>query len=101
MANSLRAIVGDEVFRALADPTRRAILRLLNAGEKSAGELASQFTISAPSMSHHFGVLKNAGLIRVRREGQQLFYCLDTTVMQDALTVLLDLLPPEATSKEN
>jgi ArsR family transcriptional regulator len=83
----------DDTFRALADPTRRKILRLLNAGEMSAGDLAAQFAISGPSMSHHFNVLKNADLIRTRRNGQQILYSLNTTVVQDLLAHLLDLFP--------
>jgi ArsR family transcriptional regulator len=82
----------DDTFRALADPTRRKILRLLNAGEMSAGEIASHFAISGPSMSHHFNVLKSADLIRTRRNGQQIMYSLNTTVVQDLLTTVLDLL---------
>ncbi len=84
--------MNDEMFRALADPTRRKILRLLGDGELTAGEIASKFSISAPSVSHHFGVLKQAGLISGRKEGQQIFYSLNTTVVQDLATVLLDLL---------
>ena len=83
----------DSVFRALADPTRRKILRLLHGGELSAGDLASRFSISAPSMSHHFNALKAADLIRTRRSGQQIFYSLNTTVVQDLLTSLLDIFP--------
>ena len=60
----------DLVFKALADPTRRKILHLLKEGEKSAGQLAESFAISAPSMSHHFNILKQADLIAARREGQ-------------------------------
>lgn len=81
----------DTVFKALADPTRREILRLLGDGEKTAGQLAERFDISAPSMSHHFNVLKQADLISARREGQQIYYSLNTTVFQDLLTVLFDL----------
>jgi DNA-binding transcriptional ArsR family regulator len=83
----------DDSFRALADPTRRKILRLLNAGEMSAGDLAAHFAISGPSMSHHFNVLKNADLIRTRRNGQQILYSLNTTVIQDLYATLLDLFP--------
>jgi len=83
----------DDTFRALADPTRRRILRLLSAGEMSAGDLATNFEISGPSMSHHFNVLKNADLIRTRRNGQQILYSLNTTVVQDLLAHLLDLFP--------
>ena len=84
----------DEVFKALADPHRRRILWLLNAGERSAGEIAAQFSISAPSVSHHLNVLRNAELVECRRTGQQLLYSLNTTVAQDLLAVLLDLLSP-------
>jgi ArsR family transcriptional regulator len=84
--------MNDETFRALADPTRRRILRLLGDGEMTAGEIAANFDISAPSVSHHFGVLKQAGLINGRKDGQQIYYSLDTTVVQDLATVLLDLL---------
>ena len=81
----------DTVFKALADPTRREILRLLNAGEMTAGQLAEHFEISGPSMSHHFNVLKQADLISARRNGQQIYYSLNTTVFQDLMTVLFDL----------
>lgn len=84
--------MNDETFRALADPTRRRILRLLGDGEMTAGQIAANFEISAPSVSHHFGVLKQAGLINGRKEGQQIYYSLNTTVVEDLATVLLDLL---------
>ena len=63
-------------FRALADSTRRQILEELRAGEMSAGEIAGRFPISGPSVSRHLGVLKNAGLIRERREANRIFYSL-------------------------
>lgn len=85
----------DEVFRALGDPTRRRILRLLNDGEMSAGEIARLFEISAPSMSHHFNVLKQAGLIEARRDGQQIYYSLNTTVVQDILAMVMDIFKVE------
>jgi len=81
----------DLVFKALADPTRRKILHLLKEGEKSAGQLAESFAISAPSMSHHFNILKQADLIAARREGQVIWYSLNTTVFQDVMATLLDL----------
>ena len=84
-------MANEKVFKALADPTRRKILRLLGAGELTAGQLAAHFDITAPSMSHHFNILKNADLVFVRREGQQLYYSLNTTVFQDLMTVLLDI----------
>jgi len=78
------------VLKALSDPTRREILRLLSRGEQSAGELASLFEMTKPSMSHHFSVLREADLIRSRRDGQQIFYSLNTTVLEDVLTHLWD-----------
>lgn len=81
----------NEAFKALADPTRREILRLLRGGEKSAGELAEQFDMTRPSMSHHFAVLKAADLIRARREGPQIYYSLNTTVVEDLLALIWDL----------
>jgi DNA-binding transcriptional ArsR family regulator len=81
----------DELFKALADPTRRGILRFLGKGEMTAGEIAAKFQISAPSMSHHFTVLKGADLIFARRAGQQIFYSLNTTALEDLMTVLLDI----------
>ncbi len=89
-------------FKALSDPTRREILRLLDAGEKTAGELTAYFPISAASMSHHFGLLKQADLISSRRDGQQIYYALNTTVFQDVIRLLLDIAPraSQATGKE-
>ena len=84
----------NDVFRALADPTRREILRLLRSGEMSAGDLAKRFDMSKPSMSHHFAVLKQADLVVTRRDGQQIIYALNTTVMQDLASILWDLLAP-------
>ena len=81
----------NEAFKALADATRREILRLLRGGEMNAGELASHFDMSKPSMSHHFSVLKQAGLIDSRREGQQIIYVLNTTATEDLLSVIWDL----------
>ncbi|CAN5519226.1 autorepressor SdpR family transcription factor [soil metagenome] len=85
----------DEVFKALADPTRRRILRELGDRERSAGEIAALFPMTGASMSHHFTVLKTAGLIEGRREGQQIFYRLNTTVTQDLIASILDLLTPK------
>ena len=59
-----------------------------------AGDIAAKFDISAPSMSHHFNVLKGADLIFARRDGQQIFYSLNTSVAEDLMTFLLDILQP-------
>ncbi len=87
----------NDAFKALADPTRREILRLLRGGEMTAGDLATRFDMSKPSVSHHFAVLKSADLIRSRREGQQIWYALNTTVVQDLMTLIWDLFPSAAT----
>jgi ArsR family transcriptional regulator len=80
-----------DVFKALSDPTRREILRLLSSGEKSAGEIADRFDMTKPSISHHFAVLKGADLIRSRREGQQIYYALNTTVVEDVVALVWDM----------
>lgn len=82
----------NDAFKALADPTRREILRLLRGGEKTAGDLARHFDMTKPSMSHHFAVLKQADLIASRREGQQIYYFLNTTVAEDLLALVWGLL---------
>jgi DNA-binding transcriptional ArsR family regulator len=83
----------NEVFQALADPTRREILRLLRRGELSAGELAERIEkeMSKPSVSHHLAKLKQADLVTARREGQQIYYALNTTALEDLTAVLWDL----------
>lgn len=78
------------VFKALADPTRRAILDRLREGDRSAGELAEGFEIGKASISHHLNLLKQAGLVRVRRQGQQQIYTLHTTVFQEAIQWLMN-----------
>ena len=83
----------NDAFKALADPTRREILRLLRNSEMTAGELAERFDMAKPSMSHHFAVLKEADLIHSRREGQQIYYALNTTVVEDLLAAVWDLFP--------
>jgi DNA-binding transcriptional ArsR family regulator len=91
-------VASNQVFKALADPTRRQILRLLGRGEMTAGELAERFDMTKPSMSHHFAVLKDADLICSRREGQQIWYSVNTTVVEDVLAWAMDLV---ARSKGN
>ena len=67
-------------------------MRLLRGGEKTAGDLARHFDMTKPSMSHHFAVLKQADLIASRREGQQIYYFLNTTVVEDLLALVWGLL---------
>jgi ArsR family transcriptional regulator, arsenate/arsenite/antimonite-responsive transcriptional repressor len=84
-------VSGKDAFRALADATRREILGMLRHGEITAGALAEKFDMTKPAMSHHFKVLKDADLITSRREGQQIWYGLNTTVVQDLLTWAMEL----------
>jgi DNA-binding transcriptional ArsR family regulator len=69
-------VQADGVFRALADPTRRQILQDLRDGELAAGEIAARFAISGPSISRHLSVLKAAGLVEDRRDGNRILYAL-------------------------
>ena len=78
-----------QVLKALSDPTRRRVLQLLREREMSAGELSDHFTQSKPTLSGHFAVLKEAGLVDVQREGTSLIYRLNTSVLEDALTALM------------
>ncbi len=80
-----------EVFRAIADPSRRQILKLLQSGSKTAGELADAFPVTKGSMSHHFNTLKAADLVRTERRGQQIVYSLNTSVVESAAALLADL----------
>jgi len=71
------------LFKALNDATRREILELLRVKDLTAGEIADQFNISKPSISHHLDLLKQAGLVEATKEGQFIYYSLNTTVVDD------------------
>ena len=90
----------NDIFKALADPTRREILRILGVGEMTAGELANKFDMKKPSVSHHFSVLKGADLISSRREGQLIYYSLNTTVMQDLVSWMMEWMKVNETRNE-
>ena len=77
-------------MRALADPTRREILRALRAGDLSAGDIAARFEMTAPSISHHLNVLKDAGLVTAERAGRHIIYSLNSTTLQDLMSELLE-----------
>ena len=77
------------IFKALADPTRREILRLLRAGDMTAGEIAGHFPIAPASVSHHLNMLKQANLVQDELRGQNIIYSLNTTVFQDAMAWFL------------
>ena len=80
-----------DVFKALADPSRRRILKLLQAGSATAGQLSDAFPMTKGSLSHHFNVLKAADLVRCERRGQQMVYSLNTSVVEDVASLLFDL----------
>lgn len=75
----------NRVFKALSDPTRRRVLQLLRGRPMSAGELADHFVVSKPTMSAHFSVLQEAGLIEAEKSGRTIFYRLKMSVLEDAL----------------
>ena len=84
-------MTGVDGYKALADPTRRQILKLLREGDLPAGAIAEQFAISWPSVSRHLAVLSSAGLVRATRHGQQLVYSLTTSVLADIVTELAEM----------
>jgi DNA-binding transcriptional ArsR family regulator len=71
------------LFKALNDPTRRKILELLRTKDMTAGEIADEFNISKPSISHHLDLLKQAALVEALKQGQFIFYSLNTTVVDE------------------
>jgi len=82
------------VFRALADPTRRDIIKLLRKRGLTSGEIAEQFPIAWATVSRHLGVLKDAGLIVAERNGNSIKYELDATVLQELVEHLMDWTKP-------
>ncbi|MET7493415.1 metalloregulator ArsR/SmtB family transcription factor [Streptomyces sp900116325] len=82
-------------FRALADPTRRQILEDLRGSELAAGEIAARFAISAPSISRHLGVLKGAGLVTERRDGNRILYSLAEDRLATSIGRFLSSVCPE------
>jgi DNA-binding transcriptional ArsR family regulator len=81
------------VFKALNDATRRQILELLQKNDLTAGEIADNFNISFPSISHHLDLLKQASLVTTRKDGQFIYYSLNTTVMDEIVKWLLQFKP--------
>jgi ArsR family transcriptional regulator len=79
----------NDIFKALNDATRREILELLKTKDLSAGEIADQFNMSKPSISHHLDILKRADLITSEKSGQFIFYSINTTIMEDVLQWIL------------
>ena len=82
--------VGD-VWKALADPTRRKILSLLKDKDMNAGEIANEFNMTKPSISNHLNILKQSDLVDAEKVGQNVNYSLKTSVLQDVLKLISDL----------
>jgi ArsR family transcriptional regulator len=84
----------NRTFRALADETRRMILRLLRDGPLTSGEIADRFDSSWPTVSRHLAVLREAGLVVTERHGQEIRYELNTSVFQDLIQHLVEWTRP-------
>ena len=82
----------NSVFKALAHPARRQLLALLRKGPRLAGDLAAEFDASWPTMSRHLAVLKEADLISAERQGTQILYRVNTSVLEDTASALLGLI---------
>ena len=80
-----------DTMRALSDPTRREILQMLKKGTMSAGDLTAKFDMSAAAVSRHWAVLKEAELVRDKREGKFIYYTLNASVLEEILLWVKDL----------
>jgi DNA-binding transcriptional ArsR family regulator len=87
------------VFQALSDPTRREILRLLRKREMTAGEIAEKFALARSTLSGHFSILKNAGLIVSEKNGTSIVYSLNVSVVEQTMAAMMDLLDVGKNSK--
>ena len=90
----------NEVFRALSDPTRREIVRLLKRGDMTAGELAERFPLAKSTLSGHFNVLRQARLVVSERRGTTIVYSLNLSALEEATAAVLDLLGSRRRGKE-
>ena len=90
----------DETFRALNDPTRREILRLLRQRDMSAGEIAERFPLAKSTLSGHFSVLKHAGLVVTERQGTSIVYSLNVSALEEIVAAVLALQSGRSRRKE-
>ncbi len=90
----------DKVFKALGDPTRRGILRLLRSGDMSAGRIAEEFPVAKSTLSGHLNVLKEANLVVTERNGTTIVYSLNVGVYEEMLGAVMELLGMGAEEKE-
>lgn len=86
------------VYKALADPTRRRVLQLLRERDMSAGELAEQFDSAWPTLSRHFAVLREADLIQGEKQGASIIYSLNVSVLEEALLGMMEMFQIDATA---
>jgi len=89
------------VFKALSDPTRRRVLQLLRRGPLSAGAIAGHFAVSKPTMSRHFAVLHEAGLVATEKQGRTVLYHLQLSVLEDALLSFVSTVAAHAPSRRS
>ncbi len=89
-----------DVWKAMADPTRREILFMLKSGDMNAGEIAEKFDISKPSISNHLNILRQADLVRAEKQGQNMVYSLKTSAFEDILGMISDLAHREDNSRK-
>ncbi|MEE1124552.1 MAG: autorepressor SdpR family transcription factor [Acutalibacteraceae bacterium] len=80
-----------DVWKALADPTRRKILELLKKKDMNAGEIAEEFNMTKPSISNHLSILKQADLVEAEKQGQNVIYSLKTSVLEDIMNMISNL----------
>lgn len=80
-----------ETLKALSDPIRREILNMLKSGRLSAGEICEHFPVTGASISRHLSVLKDADLVRDTREGQFIYYQINTSVLEETMLWIADL----------
>lgn len=88
------------LFKALGDPTRRQIIELLRKKDMTAGEIADQFNMSKPSISHHLDLLKQADVVQSVKQGQFITYSLNTTVFDDMVKWIMDVSDKKTKSKK-
>jgi ArsR family transcriptional regulator, arsenate/arsenite/antimonite-responsive transcriptional repressor len=81
----------NDIFKALNDPTRREILKMLRKKDLTAGDIASKFDMTSPSISHHLEKLKRAGLVTIVKRGQYILYSINTTIVDDLIQYVLTL----------
>ena len=91
----------DKLFKALSDRTRRQIVTLLRERDMTAGDIASHFNMSKPSISEHLKILKNADVVFSEKQGQYVVYSLNATVFHDMISFFMNLVDRNGDKEEN